>query len=83
MIYNYFKIALRNIIRHKAFSFINIIGLAIGLVCFIFIMLWIQSELSYDKFHEKFDRIYNLGIDFKMGELAGRGITTTPRWHLL
>src|SRR5262245_34417344 len=58
MIKNYLKIALRNLGRNKGFSFINISGLAIGMAAAILILLWIQSEISYDQFHAKKDRIY-------------------------
>ena len=47
MIKNYFKIAVRNILRHKAYSILNISGLAIGMACSILILLWVQNELSY------------------------------------
>ncbi len=62
MIRNYFKIALRNIIRNKVFALINILGLAVGMTCFILITLWIQDELSYDKFHANKDNLYLLTI---------------------
>ncbi|MGB4843744.1 MAG: ABC transporter permease [Ferruginibacter sp.] len=63
MIKNYLKTAWRNLIKNKAFSFINIFGLSIGMsVCFI-IMLFVQDELSYDKFNEKADRIVR--VQFK------------------
>jgi len=68
MLVNYLKIAFRNLLRHKAFSFINILGLAIGMACSIFILLWVRDELSYDKFNEKADFIYRLTAsagDFK------------------
>jgi len=58
MIKNFFKIAYRNIIRNKGFSFINISGLAIGMASAVLILLWIQNEMSHDKFHAKKDRIY-------------------------
>jgi len=58
MFKNYLKIALRNIKRHKAYSFINILGLAIGMACCLFITLWILDELSFDKFHVDSDQIY-------------------------
>ncbi|MFC2163566.1 ABC transporter permease [Acidobacteriota bacterium] len=58
MIKNYVKIALRNIKNHKIYSFINIMGLAIGMACCILILLWVQDELSYDKFHENYNDIY-------------------------
>src|SRR6476646_8347904 len=60
MLFNYLKIAFRNLARHKAFSFINIAGLGIGMACSIFILLWVRDELSYDQFHEKGDRLYRL-----------------------
>jgi len=60
MIKNYFKIAFRNIVRHKAFAAINIAGLAIGMTCSIFILLWVQNELSYDRFHKNEDEIYRI-----------------------
>ncbi len=58
MFSNYFKIAWRNLTRAKAFSLINIIGLAIGMASAVLILLWIQNEVSYDSFHSKKDRIY-------------------------
>lgn len=60
MFKNYVKIALRNIKRHKSYSFINILGLSIGLACCILIFLWIKDELSYDRFHPNADRIYRI-----------------------
>jgi len=63
MIKNYFKIAFRNLVRHKAYSTINIAGLAIGMTCSIFILLWVRDELSYDRFHPDADRIYRITCD--------------------
>ena len=60
MLRNYFKIAFRNLLRHKGFSFINIAGLSIGMVCSILILLWVQDELSYDRFHKKVDTTYRI-----------------------
>jgi putative ABC transport system permease protein len=60
MFKNYIKIAFRNILRHKGFSFINITGLAAGIACCMLIMLYVQDELSYDRYHEKIDRLYRL-----------------------
>jgi len=68
MIKNYFKIAIRNIIKHKSFSFINILGLAIGIACSILILLFVTNELSYDKFHEKADRIYRIAVRASIGD---------------
>ena len=58
MIKNFFKIAWRNLLRKKSFSFINISGLAIGMAAAILIFLWIRHEVSYDQFHERKSRIY-------------------------
>ncbi|MES2647247.1 MAG: ABC transporter permease [Bacteroidota bacterium] len=65
MIRNYFKIALRNLWRHKAFSLINIMGLAVGITAGFLIFLYVQFELSYDSFHTKGDRIYRAVVDLK------------------
>lgn len=67
MIKNYFKIALRNLWKHKGFSAINIIGLAIGLACFILIALYVVDELSYDKYNTRADDIYRVDADIKFG----------------
>ena len=58
MFANYLKTALRNLVRHKIFSAINIVGLAVGMACTILILLWVQDELSYDRFHKNASCIY-------------------------
>ncbi len=60
MLKNYLMIAWRTLRRHKGYSLINITGLAIGLACFILIGLWVKDELSFDRFHQKKDRIYRI-----------------------
>jgi putative ABC transport system permease protein len=60
MLVNYLKIALRNILRSKVFSFINIIGLSVGIACFVALFLFIKDELSYDKFNKKAEQIYRV-----------------------
>ena len=65
MIKNYLKIAFRNLWRHKAFSFLNIMGLTVGMAACFLIFLYIQFELSYDSFHTKADRIYRIVCDIK------------------
>ncbi|MFC1492697.1 ABC transporter permease, partial [candidate division KSB1 bacterium] len=60
MFKNYLKIAFRNLIKQKGFSFINIAGLAVGMACCIFILLWVQDELSYDRFHENADVLFRV-----------------------
>jgi len=67
MFRNYFKIAIRNIVRKKGFSFINIIGLAIGITVFALIMIYVSGELSADKFHNNIDRIYRVERQEKFG----------------
>lgn len=65
MFNNYLKIALRYFKRHRIYSSINIAGLAIGLTCCILIFLYVQYELSYDKFHKNADDIYRVVIKWK------------------
>lgn len=60
MLKNYLKIALRNVKKSKTYSFINILGLAIGMACCILILFYVQDELSYDRYNEKADRIYRV-----------------------
>jgi putative ABC transport system permease protein len=60
MIKYFFKITYRNLLRSKGFSVINITGLAIGMAAAILIGLWIQNEVSYDRFHKNKDRIYSV-----------------------
>ena len=68
MFKNYLRIALRNIKRHKGHSLINITGLAIGMACCLLIAIWVQDELSYDKFHENAEHIYRVNMnDHKYG----------------
>ena len=79
MIKNYFKIAFRNILRHKVFSFINILGLAVGMTACFLIFLYVQFETSYDNFHSKADRIYRIVADVKTpSETITTGLTTDP-----
>jgi len=70
MITNYLKTALRNLIRQKSYSFINIGGLAIGMSVCILILTYIFYEVSFDKFHEKKDQIYRLCVDANIGGTA-------------
>ena len=67
MLKNYLKIAWRNLLRHKTFSIINIVGLAIGLSCFIMIALFVLDELSYDTFNANSGRIYRINSDILFG----------------
>lgn len=64
MLKNYFKIAWRNMLRNRTFSTINILGLSIGLSCFLLLTLYIKDELNYDRHHENADRIYRVSREF-------------------
>ncbi len=68
MLRNYFKIAFRNLWRNKLYSFINISGLALSLTAVWLIALYIADELSYDRYHEKANRIYRLATHGKWGD---------------
>ncbi|POY38562.1 hypothetical protein C3K47_03975 [Solitalea longa] len=60
MLKNYFKTAWRNLLNNKLFSFINIMGLALGMTCSLLIMLWVKDELAMDKFHANDSRLYRV-----------------------
>lgn len=68
MLKSYLKLALRNIFKNKGFSFINIIGLAIGLATCLLIMLYIMDELSYDHYNLNAGRIYRIDNQMKFGD---------------
>ncbi|NUM81259.1 ABC transporter permease, partial [bacterium] len=71
MFQNYLKIALRNLLKHKLFSFINIAGLAVGMTSCLLIVLYVWDELSYETQHEKADRIYRLNCEYFLPKNAG------------
>jgi putative ABC transport system permease protein len=79
MLRNYFTIAFRNVAKNKVFSGINILGLGIGLAACLLIFQFVSFELGYDKFHDKFDRIYRVTNDrFQNGKLIQHGTITYP-----
>ena len=78
MLKNYLKIALRNLLRHKAFSFINIFGLALGMTCSILIMLWVQDELSFNKFHKNGPHLYRIMANLNWDEIQTDQNTPQP-----
>lgn len=63
MLINYIKIAMRNIIKQKGYTFINLAGLAVGMASCLLILLWIQDELSYDQFHKNKNNLYRLNYE--------------------
>lgn len=79
MIKNYFKIAFRNFRRHKLFTFINIIGLSIGISAALVIYLIVHFDFTFDKFHPDGDRVYRVVTEFSFsGEYFYNGGVTGP-----
>lgn len=74
MLFNYFKIALRNLQKNSVYSFINIAGLSIGIASSMLILLWVADEYAFDRFHENYERIYKV---YK-SETWAQGIGTGP-----
>jgi len=58
MIQNYFRIALRHLRKNKGYAILNMFGLALGMACALLILLWVQDEVSYDNFQEKYQQLY-------------------------
>src|SRR5277367_3947442 len=63
MLKNYILVTLRNLRKNSVYSFINISGLSIGITCSLLILLWVFDELSFDRFHPKADRLYQVWIN--------------------
>jgi putative ABC transport system permease protein len=79
MLKNIFITAIRNLLKHKGYLFINIIGLAIGLASFIFITFYVIHELSWDRFHSQHENIYRLVIKGQMsGQDLHQAISAAP-----
>ncbi len=76
MFRNYLKVALRNLGKRKGFTFINILGLAIGIACCLLITVYVFHELSYDQFHEKADRIYRVAQTTETSSKVEEGAST-------
>ncbi|MCE7994021.1 MAG: FtsX-like permease family protein [Roseivirga sp.] len=64
MFNNYLKTSIRNLWKHKVTSFLNVLGLTLGLTSFLLIMVWVNHEKSFDGFHEKSDRIFRISNSF-------------------
>jgi putative ABC transport system permease protein len=73
---NYFKVAYRNLIKKKAYSFINIFGLGLGIACCVLIFMFVRDEMSYDNYHAKGERIYRV----THGQMEKDGTTPYPFW---
>jgi putative ABC transport system permease protein len=78
MIKNYFRIAFRNIQRHKGYSLINIVGLALGMACCILIILWVKDEMATDRYHAKRDSLYLIRTIQHYGSEITRGGGSVP-----
>ncbi|MFC2121317.1 ABC transporter permease [Bacteroidota bacterium] len=84
MIKNYFKTAIRNLLKYKGYSLINILGLTFGLVCTLFISIYIYNEITYDSFHEDSELIYRVGVKGKMlGNDLDMAVTASPMHEAL
>lgn len=78
MFNNYLKIALRNLLRNKAYSAINIFGLALGVACCLLLTLYILDEISYDKHHERAEDIYRIDSEFQSDRGLDKLRTASP-----
>ncbi len=78
MIRNYILTTVRNLIRNKVFALINIIGFAISIASVILFFLWVSDEVSYDRFHENKDRIFNLVSVFPIDDMHSMSVTPFP-----
>jgi putative ABC transport system permease protein len=67
MLLNYAKILGRSLVKNKVYTFVNVVGLALGITSFILIMLYVMDELNYDRYHSKADRIYRLCMVYDFG----------------
>jgi len=79
MFRNYLKTALRNLQKHRLYSFLNIAGLAVGIACCLLITMWVLDELSFDRFNENADRLYRIEFDQDYsGQLFHVNVTPHP-----
>src|SRR4051812_45636645 len=78
MIRNYFKTAFRFLLKNKTFSFINIIGLAVGTLCCLYILLYVQEQYSYDKHHKAAKDIYRVVSALQVGGDKHTNSTCSP-----
>src|SRR5215813_10991664 len=78
MLPKYLKLALRNLMRNKVYSFINIFGLALGLTCCLLLSLYIWDEMSYDKHHKRANDLYRIITNFQSGSVVDRVGSTSP-----
>ena len=75
---SYVKVAWRNALRHRGYAALNIFGLALGMACSLLILLYVQDELSFDRFHRDAENIYRVNWDFNWNNAEGTGPGTPP-----
>lgn len=79
MLANYLKLAVRNLLRQKLYSAINVAGFTVGISGCLLLFMFVQNELSYDKFHAQGDLIYRrLRGNFRNGEISSTPYTSGP-----
>src|SRR5215217_1998345 len=79
MFKNYFKVALRYLSKHKGYTFINVLGLGVGIACCLLIMLFVKSEWSFDRFHAKSNHIYRAWLEEHYeGQIFRNTVTPVP-----
>ena len=78
MLWNHIKIAIRNLIRSKGYSVINILGLAIGMAVCMLILIWARYEFGYDKFHKNINEVYWVCTWYHLGKLVDAAIGSPP-----
>ena len=78
MLKNYFLVALRILVRHKGYSVINIVGLSVGISCFLLALLLVLDEFSYDRFHEGADRIFRVRVEAQVGDKEYHTARSSP-----
>ena len=84
MFFNIIKVSIRNLIRQPGYTLINILGLAIGLACSILIFLYVLNEVTYDRFHQKAEQIYRIGVKGQMmGNELNQAVTAAPMMEAL
>ena len=78
MLSNYLKMAFRNLLANKSYTVVNILGLTVGMSCCFLLLLYVQDELGYDRFHEHADEIYRVVVNARLGETEMSAALSPP-----
>ncbi|MEL7222786.1 MAG: ABC transporter permease, partial [Bacteroidota bacterium] len=81
MLYNYLKIATRNLVRHRTFSLLNGVGLVLGTVCCLYMVLYVQGHYGYDQHHHEAENVYRVTTELKIaseGEVIKTARSSPP-----